>query len=251
MKPPPGRSRPSNLLHRQGRRAVALFLWCGLLGGYYWYAWQHDLSPLEAVQRMLELMTGSVLGPLIYLAFYAARPLVLFPATLLTLAAGFVFGPVLGILLVVLGSNISASVAYLAGRYFGGSLLSAERMGDTLQRYAERLRRNSFESVLVMRLVYVPFDAVNYAAGFLHVRWKPFMLATILGSLPGSISFVLFGASVEGDLTVGAPSLNPWTLLASVLIVAGSLLLSRYLKRSYKAPPDAAERQTRSSNSPR
>lgn len=242
--PPPGRSWPSNLLHRQGRRLVALFLWCGLLAGYYWYAWQHNLSPIEAVQRMLELMRGSALGPLIYLAFYAARPLVLFPATLLTLAAGFVFGPVLGILLVVLGSNISASVAYLAGRYFGGSFLSSERTGGTLQRYAERLRTNSFESVLIMRLVYVPFDAVNYAAGFLHVRWGPFMLATILGSLPGTVSFVLFGASIEGDLTAGAPSLNLWTFLASVLIVAGSLLLSRYLKRLYKAPPSAAQRRT-------
>lgn len=245
MSPPPGRSWPSNLFHRQGWRLVALLLWCGLLGGYYWYAWQHNLSPLEAVQRVLELMTGSVLGPLIYLAFYAARPLVLFPATLLTLAAGFVFGPVLGILLVILGSNISASVAYLAGRYFGGSLLSSERMGDTLKRYAESLHRNSFESVLIMRLVYVPFDAVNYAAGLLRVRWRPFMLATILGSLPGTVSFVLFGASVKGDLTDGAPSLNLWTFLASVLIVAGSLLLSRYLKRSDKAPPNAAQRRTR------
>ena len=244
MNPPPGRSRPSNLLHRQVQRVVALFLWCGLLGGYYWYAWQHNLSPVEAVQRMLELTRSSALGPLIYLAFYAARPLVLFPATLLTLAAGFVFGPVLGILLVVLGSNISASVAYLAGRYFGGSFLSSERTGGTLQRYAERLRTNSFESVLIMRLVYVPFDAVNYAAGFLHVRWGPFMLATILGSLPGTVSFVLFGASIEGDLTAGAPSLNLWTFLASVLIVAGSLLLSRYLKRLYKAPPSAAQRRT-------
>ena len=244
MSPPPGRSWPSNLLHRQGRRLVALFLWCGLLAGYYWYAWQHNLSPMEAVQRMLELMTGSALGPVIYLAFYAARPLVLFPATLLTLAAGFVFGPVLGILLVVLGSNISASVAYLAGRYFRGSFLSSERTGGTMQRYAEWLRTNSFESVLIMRLVYVPFDAVNYAAGFLHVRWGPFMLATILGSLPGTVSFVLFGASIEGDLTAGAPSLNLWTFLASVLIVAGSLLLSRYLKRLYKAPPNAAQRRT-------
>lgn len=39
----------------------------------------------------MKFMAGNALGPLIYIAFYAARPLVLFPASLLTVVAGFVF----------------------------------------------------------------------------------------------------------------------------------------------------------------
>lgn len=210
---------------------MALFLWCGLLGGYYWYAWQSNLSPLGVVQRLVDLATSSALGTLIYIALYAARPLVLFPASLLTLAAGFVFGPVLGTLLVVLGSNISASVAYVVGRYFGGRLLDSERAAGVARRYTERLRENGFESVLMMRLVYAPYDLVNYLAGSLRIRWTPFILATTLGSLPGTISFVLFGASIEGDFTGEMPGLNPRILLASALIFAGSLLLSICLKR--------------------
>ncbi len=170
--------------------------WCGLLLGYQWYAWRQDLSTLEAVQHLIDFMSSGLAGPLIYVVFYALRPLVLFPASLLTWAAGFVFGPVLGLLFTVLGSNISASVAYLAGRYFGGSF---QNTGYTLQGYAERLHGNSFESVLIMRLIFVPFDAVNYAVGLLHVRYRPFILATILGSLPGTTAFVLFGASMQGS----------------------------------------------------
>jgi len=218
-------------VRRHGRRLTALFLWCGLLGGYYWYAWQHGVSPLEAVQRLVELMTSSTLGPLVYVALYAARPLVLFPASLLTLAAGFVFGPVLGTLLVILGSNISASIAYVVGRYFGGRLLDSERATGMTRRYTERLRENGFESVLMMRLVYAPYDLVNYLAGSLKIRWTPFILATVLGSLPGTLSFVLFGASVEGDFTGEMPRLHPLLLLTSALIFAGSLVLSMYLKR--------------------
>lgn len=216
---------------RHGRRLAALFLWCGLLGGYYWYAWRYDLPPLEAVQRLVEVMTSSALGPLIYVALYAARPLVLFPASLLTLAAGYVFGPVLGTLLVVLGSNISASVAYVVGRYFGGRLLDSERAARVARHYTERLRENGFESVLMMRLVYVPYDLVNYLAGSLKIRWTPFILATALGSLPGTLSFVLFGASIEGGFTGELPRLHPLLLLTSALIFAGSILLSMYLKR--------------------
>lgn len=219
-------------VRRPGWRLAALFLWCGLLGGYYWYAWQHNLlSPLEAVQRLVEFMTSNALGPLIYIAFYAARPLVLFPASLLTVAAGFVFGPILGTLLVVLGSNISASVAYVVGRYFGGRLLDSERAAGVARRHAERLRENGFESVLLMRLVYVPYDLVNYLAGSLRIGWMPFIMATALGSLPGTVSFVLFGASIEGDFAGEMPGLDPWILLASALIFAASLLLSVYLKR--------------------
>ena len=44
-----------------------------------------------------------------------------------------------------------------------------------------------------MRLVYVPYDLVNYLAGFLRIGWMPFILATALGSLPDTLSFVLFG----------------------------------------------------------
>ncbi len=222
-------------------RLAALLVWVGLLFGYQWYAWRQDLSMLEAVRRLIDFMSSGLAGPLIYVVFYALRPLILFPASLLTLAAGFVFGPVLGLLFTVLGSNISASVAYLAGRYFGGSLpRSSKRTSDALQGYAERLHRNSFESVLIMRLIFVPFDAVNYAAGLLHVRYRPFVLATILGSLPGTASFVLFGASMQGSFTDGTPRLNVWILLASALIAAGSLLLSHHLRRLNRAPRAAS-----------
>lgn len=98
------------------------------------------------------------------------------------------------------------------------------------RRYAQRLRENGFESVLMMRLVYVPYDLVNYLAGSLKISWMPFILATALGSLPGTLSFVLFGASIEGDFTGEMPGLDPRILLASALIFAASLLLSMYLK---------------------
>ena len=100
-----------------------------------------------------------------------------------------------------------------------------------MRRYAQRLCENSFESVLLMRLVYAPYDLVNYLAGSLKVRWTPFILATLRGSLPGTVSFVLFGASIEGDFIGETPEIHPWVLGVSALVFAVSLLLSMYLKR--------------------
>ncbi len=91
-------------------RLAALLVWVGLLFGYQWYAWRQDVGVLETVQHLIDAMSSGLAGPLIYVAFYALRPLILFPTSLLAVAAGFVFGPVLGLFFTVLGSNISASV---------------------------------------------------------------------------------------------------------------------------------------------
>ena len=120
----------------------------------------------------VELMTASFYGPLIYMVLYVRRPVLFFPATILTLLGGFLFGPVLGVIYTILGSNSSAMVAYTVGRYFGQGVLENEADSNLIQRYTSRMRHNSFETVLIMRLIFLPYDLVNYAAGFLQINWK-------------------------------------------------------------------------------
>ena len=123
-----------------GPRLAALVFWAGLILTYYWFARTNNLSPLDVVQRLLTFFKTGLWGPVLYVALYTFRPLVLFPSTLLTLAGGFVFGPVLGVVYTVVASNCSAAVAYLVGRYFGQGLFTADGSSGLLQRYATRLR---------------------------------------------------------------------------------------------------------------
>jgi uncharacterized membrane protein YdjX (TVP38/TMEM64 family) len=67
-------------------------------------------------------------------------------------------------------------------------------------------------------------------AGFVRVRWTAFTLATILGNIPGTIAFVLAGASIE-RFDGSIPKLNPVTLAASAAIFILSLVLSRLFKK--------------------
>lgn len=225
---------------RHGRKLVALAFWLALLGGYGLHAYKTGLSPFEVVDRSMLFMHAGIAGPLLYVALFAARPLVLFPASVLAVAGGFVFGPVLGSLLALAGGNASASVAYTLGRYFGKESLHAGRSDGRIQRYAEKVRANGFESVLLVQFTYLPFDLVNYLAGFLRVGWKPFALATAVGSLPGTVSFALLGASFEMDFTTGAHALDPWALAASVALFAASMAVSSYLKNRDKEEDDDA-----------
>ena len=217
-------------LKQHGQKLVALFFWVGLIIGYQVYASANQLSPFQVIQRLLDFMNSGFWGPFVYVVLYAIRPLILFPSTVLTLAGGFVFGPVLGVLYTILASNISSTIAYFVGYYFGQGLLKDDGSDGTIQRYARRMRENSFETVLVMRFIFLPYDAVSYLAGFLRIHYWPFILATALGSIPGTIAFIGFGASIE-RFDGGVPSLNPVTLAISAGIFIISIALSRIFKK--------------------
>ncbi len=227
-------SQPSekNFIEKHGSKLPALLFWLGLILAYNWYANSQGLSALQVVQELLGFMQTGVGGVLIFILLYAIRPLILFPATFLTLAGGFVFGPVLGVLYTIIASNISSTIAFYIGRYFGEGLLQEQddEPDGWIQRYTRRMRENSFETVMTMRFIFLPYDAVSYLAGFLRIKFWPFILATALGSIPGTIAFVGFGASVE-SFNGGIPSLNPVTLGVSVVIFIVSIALSRLFKK--------------------
>ncbi|OIO94408.1 MAG: hypothetical protein AUK03_06775 [Anaerolineae bacterium CG2_30_64_16] len=221
-------------LSAKARRAwpklLGLAIWLALVVAYWLYTRASGITPAQTVQRLVAFMGGSALGVIIYVLAYVLRPVLFFPATLLTLAAGYLYGPFFGVAIVMVASNLSSMVAYFIGRFFGAGIVDRSSGTGVLQQYADRLRRNSFETVLVMRFIFLPYDLVSYFSGFLRVRWQGFLLATILGSIPGTISFIMFGASVEGGFTGALPRLNglPLAVAASMFIV--SLGLSRWFR---------------------
>lgn len=227
---------------QQKQKWVVLAFWILAFAAYQWYAWQHNLSPLDVVRSLIVFFSVGFYGPLVFILIYVLRPLLLFPATLLTIAAGFVFGPILGVVLIVVGSNASALLAYAIGRFFGQGFLSEGKSDGIVQRYIARMRDHSFETVFIMRLIFLPYDLVNYFAGFLRIGWIPFIVATVLGALPGTLAFTLFGASIE-RFDGGIPALNPRVLAASVAIFLVSLGLSRLVKRRSAAGHDVESQE--------
>ena len=64
----------------------------------------------------------------------------------------------------------------------------------------------------------------------LRITWTSFLLATALGSLPGTVSFVLLGASLE-RVDQGINGINPWAVYAGVAIFIISLVISYLLRK--------------------
>lgn len=216
---------------------MALAFWVILIAGVNWYAWTRDLTALELMQQLIHFFERNPYSPLIFVLLYSLRPLVFFSATLLSIAAGYVFGPFWGVIYATLGSSGSAMLAYVIGHQFGQDCRLPASSSPLIQQYADRMRQHSFTTTLIMRLIFLHFDLVSYLAGFLHIRWQPFLLATLLGAFPGALMFVLFGASLE-EFDGSLPAFNPWLLVTSVVILLLGIVLARFLKYRDTASPN-------------
>lgn len=220
---------------RHWQKLLAAAIWLVIAGSILGYATFTGRSPTKIIADLLDLLRTPI-GPLLYILIYTLRPLAFFSALVVTLLGGAIWGPVWGTLFVVIGANLSASVAYVFGRVFGQGVLSEEQAAGTMiNQYARRMRRNAFMTVLIMRLVFLPYDLVNYLAGFLRISYQQFIGATILGSLPGTLTFVLAGASLNIDDIIagrfGVSAINPWSLLASVVLFVGGIAVSHLLRQ--------------------
>jgi uncharacterized membrane protein YdjX (TVP38/TMEM64 family) len=224
------------------QRGLVLVLWLTIFLLWRGYQTSNDLSTTEAGQRFIDAVDAAWWGVFAYIGVYLVRPLVLFPASVLTVMGGVLFGPWLGVAVVVVAANMSAMVAYGVGRLLGSvpdSAATGAVGGDDddddddlsfVARWSERLRQNSFETVFIMRLLFLPYDLVSYVCGALRIKWAAFLLATALGSLPGTVSFVLLGASLE-RVDQGLDGINVWAIYASVAIFVISIVISRLLRK--------------------
>ncbi|MGB9754857.1 TVP38/TMEM64 family protein [Roseiflexus castenholzii] len=235
--------RHNSILARHWQKAAAAAIWIALAGGFWGYAAISGSTPAATLQALVDLLRSPI-GPLIYILIYTLRPLALFSAVVVSLAGGAIWGPVWGTVFVVIGSNMSATLAYGFGRVLERGVMPDDvANGGIAGRYAERLRTNAFAATLVMRLIYLPYDLVNYLAGFLRVPYRPFLLGSILGALPGTLTFVLAGAALDlDDVLAGRFSVsvvNPWSLAFSAVLFAGGLGVARMLRRHQQAPRDS------------
>jgi uncharacterized membrane protein YdjX (TVP38/TMEM64 family) len=171
--------------------------------------------------------------PLAFLLAHVVVTVVPVPRTAFTLAAGLLFGPVLGVVIAVAASAASAVLALLLVRAAGWQLnrLVRHRAVDTVD---ERLRNRGWRAVLSLRLIpVVPFAALNYAAGASAVRLTPYTLATLAGLLPGTAAVVILGDALAGQVS---PMLYLVSVCTGALGLTGLVLEMRHYRQHHRKP---------------
>ncbi len=211
------------------KRIIIVTAWASAVIGWVLYQRSTGLGTIGSLQSFIDIARGAWWAILAFVLVYSIRPLVLFPATLLTIAGGLLFGPVVGVIATIIGANASAMVAYWVARSLGFEPNEDPENAGLMRRWSAKMREESFVTVLLMRFAFLPYDFVNYAAGFLRIKPLSFLLATALGSLPGTVSFVLAGASIT-SLEDGPSGIDTNVLIASGAIFVISIIISRIVK---------------------
>jgi uncharacterized membrane protein YdjX (TVP38/TMEM64 family) len=189
------------LLVLAGAAVATLLIWLGRQGGAH-------------VLRFADWVDGlGVWGPIAFITGYALAAVALVPGSLLTLAAGAIFGLAEGTLYVFVGATLGASAAFLVSRYLARGVV--ERRLASSPRFAALDRavgREGRKIVFLLRLSPVfPFNLLNYGLGLTRVRFVDYLVAC-LGMLPGTFLYVYYG-KVAGSLTAlagGADVENGW-----------------------------------------
>jgi uncharacterized membrane protein YdjX (TVP38/TMEM64 family) len=194
------------------------------------------LVPLPTAVQMRDWATS--VGPWFPLAFLAAHIVVTvlpFPRTAFTLAAGLLFGPVLGVTLAVAASTASAVIALLLVRAAGRQLSRLVRH-QAVEKVDARLRERGWIAVMSLRLIpAVPFSVLNYAVGASAMRVLPYTLATVAGMLPGTAAVVFLGDAFTGHV-------SPLLILVSLCTGIVGLALLVYEIRHHRrhiSPPES------------
>ncbi len=222
------------LLKSVGPKVVVAALWLWGLMALYAYQQTFGLSPSELSLKIFTAITSTPWAPLLYILAYTIRPITFFPGTALTILSGVFFG-LWGILYTIIGAALSAAVAYLVGHFFSGAQNGTKKL---LSGWTTYLHERPFMAILMMRLTFFPFDLVAYGAGLLRIKFMPFLLATMVGTLLGIATFVAIGASIsveefaKSGVTVDAINLN--FILISLAIFIASHVVAEIVKRKQK-----------------
>jgi uncharacterized membrane protein YdjX (TVP38/TMEM64 family) len=210
--------------------AVTLFVMLGRQAGMYlpqFVAWVESLG---------------VWGPVVFVVGYVVAAVAFVPGSILTLAAGAIFGLGKGVVIVFLAAMLGSAVAFLVARYLARPAIERRLAGNT--RFAAIDRAAGAQGrkiVFLLRLSPVfPFNLLNYALGLTKVRFLDFFIASA-GMLPGTLLYVYYGklagdvAALAGGAAVAkGPEYYAVLVLGLVATIVVTTIVTRIARRALK-----------------
>ena len=165
------------------------------LGGQHYLSLDSIKANRDALLRFTESHFAAAVA-IAFLAYVAATAFSLPGGLILSLTMGFIFGKWVGTLIVVCAATIGATILFLAARYIFADALR-KRLGALGEKINAGFTENAFSYMLFLRLVPAfPFFLVNLAPAFTSIPLRTFVLATFIGIIPGTFVFVNLGETL-------------------------------------------------------
>ena len=167
------------------------------------------------------------LAPIIYIIIFALVPLTLFPDSIIAIAGGLIFGLVKGYIYTAIGAILGATLSFYISRKLGRNFVK-KLTKEKLDNVEEMINSNGFFIIFMLRLIPLfPFDIISYGAGLTSVKYKDFILATFLGTIPGILVFTNIGAQ---SVNMGSGSFYISIGALVLLFITSMVLKKKFIK---------------------
>jgi uncharacterized membrane protein YdjX (TVP38/TMEM64 family) len=184
-----------------------------------WLDYRHTLERVQGLRRA-HSFAGFVVGFTLLVGIGTAIGI---PGLPLMVAAGAVFGVLLGAIVSWIGALISATIGYWVARTVGR---------DIVTRWVKRFKRvdaamndaQHFLGILRLRLIPVlPIGTVNFVGGLAKANFLSYLTATAIGVLPAVTIYNYFADSLVAGVGSGRADAFKSLIIASLMLLALSL----------------------------
>jgi len=177
------------------------------------------------------ILSLGALGPLVYILIYIAAVVLAIPGSVITIMAGILFGSVLGIAVVSLGSTVGASFAFLISRHVAREAVAQKfENNEKFHRLDQLTKEHGAIIVAITRLVPLfPFNLLNYGFGLTRVPFWTYAFWSWICMLPGTVLFVVGADAVTSTIQQGR---IPWVLI--IIFVLTIAIITVLVKQARK-----------------
>ena len=187
----------------------------------------------ENLQRTVKRF--GIWAPIAYMALYALSTVLALPGTVMTISGGFLFGKWFGTLWAALGATLGACCTFAIARTLGRDFVAARLAG---RRWFQVLDRGTAETglsfMLFLRVVpIVPPTGINFGSGLTGIRFRDYVLGTLIGLLPSTFIYSNVAADARSLAVAEHFRLSPSLLVG--LGAMGVLALLPVLYRWWRA----------------
>ena len=190
-------------------------------------------EPLSVNTILRYTPENAMLAAMIVLLLFALKSLtVVFPLSILYLASGILFQPVIAVLISTAGLAITITIPYWIGRYSGKQIVQ-----EICQKYpkagmvAKYQETNTFFACFITRIVgFLPGDIVSIYFGACDTTYLIYLAAGVLGSSLSIITTTLLGEKISDPFSVEFMVV----LLCRILVSVGAVVINYRLNQKKK-----------------
>jgi uncharacterized membrane protein YdjX (TVP38/TMEM64 family) len=189
------------------------------------------LGGIDRSQLQIWLEQMGILAPIAYIILYIIATILILPSTPLNMTGGAIFDLWWGTLWTTIAAVLAAIISFAFTRSVGRELIAKKLAGRWEAIDAEMRQGGLFYMFAIRLLPLIPYGIVNFAAGLTGIKFRDYLLGTVIGTVPGILPFVMMGAGLK-ELSSGRILPLMCALSLTGILVGGTT----WYKRSRRSP---------------